>query len=80
MKRHSFTKKQMLNAMRKVDNVHFAGRGPVGRVFIVTLAMMFRDAGVKFAWIPVGPDVKLVEPSRWWRDQTTGDLIVEQEA
>lgn len=76
MKRHRFTSNQLLQRMHAIDP---PGRDePVGHVFLVALTHLFKNVGIKFQWIAQPPDIRLHGPARWWRDKTSGDLIVEQ--
>jgi hypothetical protein len=80
MKRHRFTKSQLLDAMTVVDaQPHYKQRNlPVEIIFLLALVNLFRGRGIIFNWIQHGPDIKLDQPARWWRERDHGDLIVEQ--
>lgn len=77
MKRHRFNTEEMLQMMRKVDPHPDT---PVGHVFLLALAHLFRGRGIAFKMVvsELHPDIKLTSPARWWRDKATKDLIVEQ--
>ncbi len=78
MRRHNFTKSQLLDAMFVVEEQYKARGLPVEIVFLLALVNLFRGRGIQYTWQEQGPDIKLTAPARWWRERDHGDLIVEQ--
>lgn len=77
MRKYRFSTDDILQMMRKVD---MDPRVPVGHIFILALAHLFRGRGIGFDMVMglTSPDIKLRGPSTWERCKATKDLIVHQ--